>query len=190
MGFRDVAMVDGRPVPDRHERLEALLLKSATSLRRLRELADESARFNLGPAERNFNEPTFALRVLAPPHSARFRFKRAGTETLGGLTVWRVRYEEAVGPTFIRSGTRDAPVRGTLWIDPASGRVHRTETRVRDADTGAQAKVVADFEHDARLDMWMPSRMKEDYEGGTTRVQSSATYSRYRRFETSGRLLQ
>ena len=41
-------------------------------------MADESARFNIGPTRRNFNEPTAALFFLLPASQARFAFTRKG----------------------------------------------------------------------------------------------------------------
>jgi hypothetical protein len=189
MGFRDVRAVDGRPVRDGAVRFETLLRKSDASLASVKALADESSRFNIGPAERNFNEPTHALRVLDPANTARFEFQRDGTERVGDVAAWRIQFREIARPTLIQRAQRDVPAHGLLWIDPAQGLVVRTELRVEDPASGAQAKIVVDYGPDARLGVWIPRRMSEVYDGGAMTVKGIADYSHFRRFETSGRLL-
>jgi hypothetical protein len=62
LGFRDVLRVDGRLVQDREDRLADLLKNPAAgTVGEVRRIADESARFNIGPLHRNFNNPTPAL---------------------------------------------------------------------------------------------------------------------------------
>jgi hypothetical protein len=52
---------------------------------------------------------------------------------------------------------------------------------------------VVEYGPNARLDMWMPMRMSESYVERTGNVEErivcTATYSDFRRFETSGRLI-
>ena len=65
-GFRDVVEVDGKPVSDRRDRLLSLLTGPAGGEAELRRIADESARYNVGPVIRNFNVPTTALFFFHP----------------------------------------------------------------------------------------------------------------------------
>lgn len=59
LGFRDVYQVDGRAVGDRQDRLLKLLLdRTPGGIDQGRRIADESARYNLGAIQRNFNVPT------------------------------------------------------------------------------------------------------------------------------------
>ena len=81
VGFRDVIEVDGKPIPDRQDRLQALLRAGTPDVLEARRIADESARFNIGPTRRNFNEPTAALFFLLPASQARFAFTRKGMST-------------------------------------------------------------------------------------------------------------
>jgi hypothetical protein len=47
-----------------------------------------------------------------------------------------------------------------------------------------------DFAHDATLDLMVPREMREDLEArGGGRVQGRATYSQFRRFTTSARII-
>jgi hypothetical protein len=128
LGFRDVIELDGKPVGDRQDRLQQLFLDSpATAVRSMRPIADASARYNLGPLQRNFNVPTTALFFLHPVNRARFGFRIEGTDTMDGVRVLKVRYKEEQKPTIIRtSAGKDMPVKGQFWIDPADGRVFKT----------------------------------------------------------------
>jgi hypothetical protein len=127
-GFRDVIELDGKPVGDRQDRLQTLFLESpATAVQSSRPIADASARYNLGPLQRNFNVPTTALFFLHPTNRARFSFKIDGEDAVAGSPVLKVRYREEKKPTIIRTSSgKDMPVKGTFWIDPRDGRVFRT----------------------------------------------------------------
>ncbi len=93
MGLRDVFEVDGAAVRDRQDRLVTLLTgRSSDRLLQGRDIADESARYNLGPVLRNFNTPTAALFFLQPENQPRFRFTKEGEDTLDGTRVWCVKY--------------------------------------------------------------------------------------------------
>jgi hypothetical protein len=216
VGFRDVFEVDGAAVRDRQDRLVTLLLgRSADRLLQGRRIADESARYNLGPVRRNFNTPSMALFFLQPENQPRFRFTKDGEETVGGTRVWRVRYRETDRPTIVRTTTgRDAPVSGTFWIDPVDGRVVRTRLEMRTGieravetnergGSGAPVQMSVDitvnYEPHPRFGMLLPSEMRESYEvaparratgpATSTTITCVATYSDFRTFETFGRLI-
>jgi hypothetical protein len=216
MGFRDVFEVDGAAVRDRQDRLVTLLLgRSSDGLLQGRQIADESARHNLGPVRRNFNTPTMALFFLQPKYQGRFRYSKAGEETIDGLRVWSVRYKETDAPTIIRTTTgRAVPASGMLWIDPTSGRVFKTLLELRaDVEQDAAAdrsgerresrqmavSVTVSYKMDARFGVLLPAEMRERYEVAPARrtgspdtsatVTGVATYSDFRTFETYGRLI-
>ena len=77
-GFRDVVEVDGRRQGGRDKRLQKLFSAGTATTGEARRIADESARFNLGPMRRNFNEPMSALFFLLPQTQSRFDFIRNG----------------------------------------------------------------------------------------------------------------
>jgi hypothetical protein len=108
------------------------MLKDATvdAGERLRALADEGARFNLGRTFRNFAAPTFTIQFLDPAYVRRFTFATAATENAGdaGQTV-KLAFVERTTPTVIRSGPDDVPASGAIWIRPADGAVVRTSLR-------------------------------------------------------------
>jgi hypothetical protein len=216
MGFRDVFEVDGAAVRDRQDRLVTLLLgRSSDRLLQGRQIADESARYNLGPVRRNFNTPTAALFFLQPENQSRFRFAKDGEDTVDGTRVWRVTYRETDRPTIVRTTTgRDAPASGTFWIDPVHGRVVRTSLEMRteieqavetNAQGGSRAPVqvtvgiTVSYEPNVRFGLLLPSEMRELYEVAPARRTGSqdtsatvtcvAAYSDFRTFETFGRLI-
>jgi VWFA-related protein len=232
LGFRDVYEVDGKPVSDRQDRLEKLFLQSpSAAVDQGRQIAQESARYNMGAIQRNFNVPTTALFFLQPANLARFRFRKSGEDSIDGVPVWKVGYEETRKPTIIRtSAGKDMPLKGTMWIDPTDGRVLKThmeiisEARLSGArpssDPGGfgdlqsspqrrgagdvrrvntSASITVTYRLEPKFGLLVPSVMLETYEGPTlsqftgeesvTKINCRATYSDFKRFETSGRVV-
>ena len=159
-----------------------------------RRIADESARYNIGPTRRNFNDPTAALFFLLPGNQARFVFARKGTTTIDGVAAMEIDFKEKSTPTLIRTlDGRDVASQGTIWIVPADGTVVRTRLIVSGfAGMGSSARVEATFGRNDRLRMWLPVKMTERYEARGPRaslieatVTASATYGDFKRFETS-----
>jgi len=224
LGFRDVFEVDGKPVGDRQDRLAGIFLKGmADAVTQSRKLTEESARYNLGAMQRNFNVPTMALFFVQPANAGRFRFRKDGVASVNGTDCWRLRYDETKRPTIIRtSAGKDMPVSGALWIDPRTGAIHKTQmelsaeatiggtTRERDrapwdTDGGSPLRRVKStvsisvtYKTDPKLGILVPAEMIEIYEGpalnrftgaeGISKVNSRATYSDFKRFETSATL--
>ena len=246
LGFRDVYEVDGKPVGDRQDRLKKLFLEAPdAAVTQGRKISDESARYNLGAIQRNFNVPTMALFFLQSTNVARFKFRKDGEEVIDGHRVWKVRYQETRTPTIIRTSSgKDMPLTGTYWIDATAGQVLRTHMEISieatmsaadpkartgptppaarpetgqgivtpkygstpwDTDTGvvrrlnSSASVTVTYRNDSRLGLLVPEKMMETYEGPTVntftgqeevnKINCSATYSDFRRFETSGRIV-
>jgi hypothetical protein len=200
---RKVLSVDGVRVPDSKERLDAALSESepdrATRLRRLR---DEGARYNIGRIYRNFNDPTFVLQLLAPGVQPRFVFTMLGVEK----DAWKVAFAERELPTVIQTPTANLLSNGTVWIGRADATVLRTSLVIKDPSTNTEAEISVDYKFDVRLGIGVPIRMAEVYVQtvirnvapagspqrlitASERIECVATYSNYRRFETSGRLV-
>jgi VWFA-related protein len=202
-GLRDVIEVDGRRIGNRQDRLQRLLRNGTPDAGEARRIADESARFNLGPARRNFNEPTAALFFLSPSLLPRFSFTRRRESTLGGVSVWEIEFKEKSRPTLIRTTNGgDVPSQGTVWIDPTAGTVLRTRLIITGLSGRNSSDVDVTFERDERLGLWLPKTLKERHEtdvleGGRsafgdvpslarlTIVVGTATYGDFKRFETS-----
>ena len=132
-----------------------------------RRIADEGARYNIGPVSRNFNVPTTTLfffhagkpvAVLVPPH---------GRERIDNVDTVEIDFREERTPTLIMNGRRqDVPASGTLWVNPADGAVVRTRLELGEFDdAGSRRSSRSCYRKDPALGMWVPSRMTERYIG-------------------------
>jgi hypothetical protein len=207
LSIRTVLKVDGDRTDDSRAPLAAALADASRArVSQLRRLRDEGARFNIGSIERNFADPMLGVQVAEAAVQSRFAFELAGTVRVRGQTAARVTFVERSSPTFVQRGSdfADLPAKGELWIGPGDGVIHQTALIVNDAELGTQASLTVTFARNAKLDRWLPVRMEETYvrqgEGGnffvrtpgsfTETVTCVATYANYRRFETSGRVVQ
>ena len=177
---RRVKTIDSKPAPDQSAALDTLLADGVNgTLPRLRELADENARDNLGHIERNFNDPTWVLRVFDAGIRHRFRFEEKGPGT--------IEYRERETPTLIRGrGREPARSRGTVTLN-AAGAITETTLSVR--FDGITADLTTRFGVDAHVGITVPLTMSERYTRRDETVTCTATYSNFRRFETSGRMI-
>jgi len=184
--FRDVFEVDGQPVGDREARLTSLFLQPApNALTRAREIAEESARYNIGNMARTINVPALALDVLRPSAQPRFRFTDLVPDAEAGADVYSVTYQEVTGPTLVRGFEgQELFTRGRLWIH-ASGLVVKSEVILDDPRVmRAQALVTTLYEEDAAFGVAVPVEMREEYTlTDGSRVTGVATYGDFRRFE-------
>ena len=188
MGFRAVVNVDGRPVPDRLERLQDTLEGSAeTVVARWRKIAEESARYNIGGFLRSTNVPTFALTILRDDHRHRFEFERVDDERVGGLNVWVIQYREQVTPALIGDlSGGDVFVHGRMWIDPVDGRLVQTEVLTGDDDSQMRSQTTVRYRPDGELAIWVPYDMREHFESGDgRRLDATASYSNFQQFNVT-----
>jgi hypothetical protein len=191
IGVRDVLEVDGVPVEGESSRLQSLLSDTRTPLSdRVRTLADQQAKYNLGEIYRTINVPTLALDFLLPDQQPRFRYRRSGDAVVGGRPVWKITFKERERPTLIRTpGGADVLSTGAFWIDPQTGAALRSELHAgENLRRGFRTIIVVSYAHDARFDMLLPEDMDELYAAGRNRIEGHATYSNFRRFETGVRI--
>jgi hypothetical protein len=183
--FRDVFEVDGRPVRDRQDRLRTLFLENPEqALKEGRRITEEGARYNIGNVFRTLNLPTLALVFLMPAHRGGFSFERHGLELLDAMRLVRLDYEEVGRPTVIRQADtdRDMPATGSLWLDPATGRIVRTLVRTSDGMFSMEMTVT--YRRSEALGIWVPAEMKEAYiQRASQTISGSAKYSNFRRFQ-------
>lgn len=195
-GFRDVVEVDGERLPDRDDRLVRLLTESGGRYDEARRLSDESARFNIGAIQRNFNVPTTALFFFTPDNLDRFEFSAKSVDRSG---LWEIAFRETSRPTLIRTPAgHSVPSGGMLWVNPSDGTVTRTQLEVEGfAMSGprrsrGRGRVDVTYQRVAELDMWLPAAMDESFEAtrGDTRdsISGRALYSNYRQFTTMVRI--
>jgi hypothetical protein len=202
LGFRDVVEVDGHAVGDREDRLAHVLMGAEGRFDEARRLSDESARFNLGNVQRNFNTPTSALFFFVSDNHDRFKFAARRVADDG---TWEITFRETGKPTLIHMPD-GGPVTttGMLWIRPADGVVVRTRLdinavmRTEKPPHRGNGAIDVRYQFVDALGMWLPAVMDEafeatrdksrDNEKSWDKVTGHAEYSNYRRFETSVRI--
>jgi hypothetical protein len=190
-GFRDVFEVDGRAIRDRQDRLTKLFLDPSMSAnRQIEGIRNASTRYNLGAIDRNFNTPTYALLFLHPSYKHRFEFERVtDAEPPLGLDLpaaaaaaWVLEYRETWPTTVIRGRDQaNLPATGRFWVDPDTGRVFVTELLVDDDEV--DATITVRYETEDTMDSLVPVEMRERYESRVTRIDGTATYTHFRRFQ-------
>jgi hypothetical protein len=204
LAFRNVLAVNHADVLESAGRLERLFQRPPQSLlEQARSIAQESARYNLGPITRQINVPTTALHFIHPRHRPDCRFEKEAEESLDGERVWAVRFKERDrGGLISRGDGRSLPAEGRLWIVPSDGRVVRSELVVKDFVGGrgdSRAVIDVRWRLDTALDLWVPAEMREHYTGPWTAMSAPkrperydidgvATYSDYRRFSVDIRI--
>jgi hypothetical protein len=183
MSVRDVFEVDGRPVRDHDLRLQKLVLASADNpFTRARQIADESARFNLG-FKRNFNLPSIGSAFLTAANQPRSRFTRSGAAKVGGVDTTIVDFKEVEPQTIITSIKGDVPSTGRFWIEPVTGRLMKSEVR-SDSDQ-IVVDVTVTFAFVPKLNLWLPSAMDEVCTSPREIVIGHAAYSSFRKFSVN-----
>lgn len=187
VSFRDIFEVDGSPVRERDERLQRLFLDpSMESRARLNAIRSQSARFNLGPVERNVNAPLFALAFLERLNQPRFHFAMKGLKEVDGRQFVQIDYRETTSPTLTVTllGT-DQPAQGRFLIDPISGAV--AEARVLYEREGAgRMEYIVRFQRSDTLGLWLPAEMRESYNPkNKIMTLGVARYRNFRRFQVS-----
>ena len=192
---RNVLTVDGRPIDQRDDLFHRAFSQPGDPLAHLRRMRDESARYNIGTIFRNINYPTLALQFLEPVKAKRFSFTPAGADRIDGIAATRVAYHERDAPTTVQDDKgNNLFSTGTLWIAD-DGTVLRTQVRIVASTAPLSMEATVEFRTDPKLGMRVPVRMTETYQqrerGRTTeRIDGTAAYSNFRRFETSGRIIQ
>jgi hypothetical protein len=200
MAIRDVIEIDGHPVASRPDLREALQVLPAPDV--ARKFKDYNSRFNLGRTYRNFNEPTLSLLVLDDEHRGRFSFDRKRVERDGDTTLVTLAFTERERPTLIRDLKQGSVFsKGELIVEAETGRIRKAVLTGKIGPVKVQ--VTTSYAYDTRLDLWVPATFREQYEYGVAandakaRLESGAeyenilceaTYTNYRRFETSVRI--
>ena len=185
LAVRDVAEVDGRLVED-HQDIRALL--ASTSVTNLAmSLKAANAKFNIGEIVRNFNEPTFSLRVFDDLYRPVIKFDRKSVKREANAVVVTLAFEEKQEPVLIHDPA-GKPVlsHGTLVVEAGTGRVRSAALQ---ANLGKlKLSLTTVYEMDAHLGVLVPAQFNEQYAFDDRnlgeQVTCDATYSDYRKFET------
>ena len=193
LGYRHVLRVNGR-LASRSDATLSALLRVATADTRARAdaMLKDSARHNAG-APRTINLPSLPLELLRARHATRFTVASAVREVMNGCETLRVELVERYTPTIIRHAEGfDMRSHVTAWVEPASGRLCRADVRASDAarPTAVEAVVSVDFARHPELDLVVPTTMREQFVVPPRgRGEGEATYTNYRRFTTSARIV-
>lgn len=185
--YRDVFIVDGKPVRDRDSRIQQLILTPSSTARvQAERIAEESSRFNISLLARTLNEPGLPIAFLRTQLRDRFRFSLEGSDRKLGANVVVVRFAETHQPTvFLHNNTLNNPSSGRLWIDTVSGEVVRTEHTV--SPPGFNATFTTDFKRAPRVDVLVPDEMREVITEGADanakKLVGKAMYSNLRHYE-------
>lgn len=186
VGFRDTFEVDGMAVRDRDARLQRLMASGATA--QAARIAAENSRYNLANevVTRNVNVPTFALEVLHPRNHWRLSFRRADAPAPGYPQTLDVEFRERERPTLVRRPDgRDNPMRGTIRVGTATGEITRTLL----SWDQTKGSVDVTFGRVDGVEVMVPLVMRETFARDGTSLSAEATYSNYRRFQTTGRII-
>jgi hypothetical protein len=186
--YRDVYLVDGKPVRDRDDRLTRLFTEPAgTRLEQAARIAQESARHNIGLARRTANTPVLSLLFLQEHIQSRFEFRIVDRNTTGdGGREIVLEYREDLLPTIIR-GLRerdddtDLPATGRFTIDSTSGRVAHATLVLSTGDM--RTTLATTYRDEPRFGIAVPVEMRETIELDRALVTGRATYDNFRRFE-------
>jgi hypothetical protein len=190
LSVRNVLTVDGRLIADSKGRLDRILASPGFDyLLQLRLLKAESARYDVGQVWRTTGDPTLAFRFLLPANQGRFTFGQPRRERVDGVDVVRLTFSEHERPTAIDVDGHDALSHGAVWVRPDDGTVVRTSLQLT-TPGAVDVSVIVWFRLDSRLALWVPRQMEESYADGRNLTTCVAKYSNFRRFETSGRLIQ
>lgn len=190
IAVRDVIAVDGVPRADGERRARAALTGSSVSVDQLRQLAEENGRFNIGQIVRTFNEPTLALVFLDEHYRHRFSFQRGKADRIDGRRLLSYGFAERTHPTIVQDRGQDVPARGTVWIDEATGQIRQTVLELTDRTGGLQGRMTVRYGADPKFDVLVPLEMQEAYTSASgEQITTRATYSDFRRFETTGRII-
>ena len=194
LGFRRVLKKDGRLVDDGTGSLREVLANGAQSeYAKAKEMLADSARYNLGEA-RTTNLPNLPLEMLHPRNTKRFSVRIAGKARVRGKNTTLLVFVEMVSPTIILA-TDGGDMRSIVkaWVETDNGRLWKAEVITRDTREKAfpfDAVVAVDFNTHDSLGILVPVSMREEFFAGMRRRGAGdASYSNYRRFQTSARIV-
>lgn len=183
--YRDVYSAGGRRVTDHTERLQKLLTSQTTGAHaQAQRLTDASARYNLGAINRNVNTPTMAFEFLTPANLRRLTLREEGRETIDGLELVVIAFEETARPTLVRGDNNsDVPASGRYWIDPVTGAVPRAVLEF--TSPGFSGRLEVRLARHRDLKTWVPVELSERWASPTSNASGIARYDRFQRLSVS-----
>ena len=191
LGFRDVQKINGRDVNASKRSIVDALSAAGNVMAHAQAIADASAEHNLG-VPRTTNVPTAALEIIHPRNHAAHRFELRGDDTIRKTKVAVIAFNETRRPPLVTGvGGQELVSRGRIWVDPSSGAIWRVEWIYAPA-IGSPSSLRVEFARNDTLDMLVPVEMHESFSvigGLNARGDGVASYTNFRRFGTSGRIV-
>jgi len=166
--LRDPFAVDDNALRERTPRITAALARpSQAALDQALAYTTESHRYFLDEIILRLNDPTLPLRFVEPDNHMRSTFKIDGKKKIEGIDTVGLAFQEPkvkppATPDYVLPTAGHASARGKLWVEPATGRVLRTEISLQ-SDTET-ARITVDYKRDAELDVFLPSSMTSTFE--------------------------
>jgi hypothetical protein len=188
MAFRDVGQVDEKVLHHDQNRLIRLFARpDAAAASQAADIARESFRYHLPGGSFAVTNPLVGMALMHPEYQARLRFTLGGEERSMGSGARAIRFQErderkepAVEALFGPAGR----VRGSVWVETASGRILKTDTRFLGRSPATSGTSTTTFVCDERLGVVVPSEMKTAWSySNTLTVSGTATYGQFRRFD-------
>jgi hypothetical protein len=186
IGLRIVRRVDRVEVPVGDVTFNVLRDNSPEGIQKgISALVQQSARYNIGGVRRTFNVPTFALNVVRKAELPYFDFEKRGIDKINGVQVWEVAFKERKerpAPTLVRGDLEVSLFSwGSIWIDPATGRILKTDFQVENPYSKPKAKgrVTVTYTESKVLHMHLPSQMMERYETEDGFIEGRADYTNF-----------
>jgi hypothetical protein len=186
IGLRRVTRLDGVTVKSKQPDFATIMDDSPQGImKQLAAIRQESSAYNIGLVERNINVPTFALKAARQKEAPRFSFSKKGTAKVSGIETWEIQFEEKRAPTLIHADTgQSLQASGSLWIEPATGRIVKTDLQVENPYSMPKVKgrITVTYSENKKLGILVPGEMREWYETEDALVTCIASYSNFRMF--------
>lgn len=172
IALRDVFSIDGAATRPRTSRISELLAKPTPEKWQLAQrYAEEGQIYFLRDLVIRVSEPTIALQYLSGANQPKFKWRLEGRRTLNGAAVVTLRFDEPQSRDafYFLKTSGNSFSSGRIYLDAASGTVHKTELWLESTSESARLETV--FAPDPTLGMWLPRQTTENYElrepGGT-----------------------
>jgi hypothetical protein len=187
IGLRIVKRLNGAAVKSTVDSFESMMDASPLGMRQsIKAIQDESSRYNIGGVLRKINVPTFALRVAREAEGDRISFKKSGTDKISGIETWEIKFQEKRSPTLVHGELGESLLSsGSLWIEPGTGRIVKTELKVENplSKPPVKGRIVVTYAVNKALGILVPTQMTENYETVESVVNCIASYSDFRSFK-------
>jgi hypothetical protein len=189
MGFRNVQRLDGKPLIGVRPLAQLLATTSADGLKQASILVNESAKYNLGNP-RTTNMPNLPLELLSRKYRHRYDMRHKGRSKLHGHATDEMELVEIGETPIVYNEGRQMKTRVRAWIDSISGALWRAEVEMRvPGDNRNPTWLRVDFAPDTGLQIMVPVAMRERFNWIADTGTSTATYTNFRRFQTSARIV-